>query len=80
MKFFYLDITRDPSEASEIHERDCPNIPPMANRTYLGPFNNAMEALRTALQRKKNVVTCSKCCRTKLKSIASFSMAGMEEH
>jgi len=79
MKFFYLGITKNPSEISEVHEKDCPNIPPMVSRTYLGPFNNAGEALRTALERKKNVVTCSECCQTKMNSIAFFSLAGINE-
>jgi len=80
MKFFYLDITRNPSEVSEVHEKDCPKIPSMVNRTYLGPFNNAREALRTALERKTNVIACPQCCQAKMSSIAVFSLAGIDDH
>ena len=73
MKFFYLGITKNPLEISEVHLKDCPHLPPMLHRTYLGPFNNAKEALRSARERKKNVTTCVKCCGNKMHSVAVFT-------
>jgi len=70
MKFFYLDITRN--EMSAVHVSDCPKLPPMLNRSYLGPFNNALEALRNAKTRKKNVIACEECCKKETKTVAYF--------
>lgn len=72
MKFFYLDITRKTSEMSAVHVSDCPNLPPMLNRSYLGPFNNALEALRNAKARKKNVTVCEECCKKETKTVTYF--------
>jgi len=80
MKFFYLSITKNPFDVSEIHEQNCPSIPPMSERTYLGPFNNGQEALRTAAERKKNVVVCTECCGSKSAPVAFFSTLSLAEH
>ena len=72
MKFFYLDISRKTSEMSAVHMSDCPNLPPMLDRSYLGPFNNALEALRNAKARKKNVTVCEECCRKEIKTVTYF--------
>jgi hypothetical protein len=80
MKFFYLGITRDPFDTSKVHEQNCPFIPSMAERSYLGPFNNGKEALRKAVELKKNVVVCPECCGKKATSISFFSHIGVENH
>lgn len=80
MKFFYLELTRNPAEISEVHEQNCPSIPPIVERTYLGPFNNSYEALRKAMEHKKNVKPCPICCKTKAPSVAFFSYASLQEH
>lgn len=73
MKFFYLGISQDPLEVGEVHKNNCSQLPPMLNRTYLGPFNNAKEALRNAKEKKKNVTACSKCCEEEMVSVAVFN-------
>lgn len=73
MKFFYLSITRDPSEESEVHTQDCPSLPPMEGRSYLGPFNNASEALRNATEKKGYVTLCPRCCKNKKSAVVFFS-------
>lgn len=80
MKFFYLDISRSSSEVSKVHMGDCPHIPPMINRSYLGPFNNAKEALRKARERKRNVAACPHCSEKELNSVAHFTSDGFDEH
>ena len=80
MKFFYVGITKNPFDTSEVHERNCPSIPSMAERSYLGPFNNGKEALRKAIQLKKNVAVCPECCGAKAPSISFFSHVGQEEN
>ena len=72
MNFFYIGINGNPSEVSKVHADDCPEIPPMFYRSYLGPFNNAREALRKARERKKNVAPCIECCHHRLNSVAVF--------
>ena len=80
MKFFYLNITKNPFDVSEVHEQNCPSIPSMTERTYLGPFNNGQEALRKAAERKKNVVACTECCGSKMAPVSFFSNFSLEEH
>ena len=80
MKFFYLDISRNSQEVSKVHLDGCPHIPPMVNRSYLGPFNNAKEALRKAKERKRNVAACPHCSEKELKSVAHFTSVGFEEY
>jgi len=80
MNFFYIGISRNSSEVTKIHADDCPSIPPMLYRSYLGPFNNAREAMRKARERKKNVVPCVECCRDKLNSVAVFPSLELDEY
>lgn len=80
MKFFYLDISRNSLEVSKVHMDGCPHIPPMINRSYLGPFNNAKEALRKARERRRNVAACPYCSEKELKSVAYFTSAGFDEN
>lgn len=80
MKFFYLGISMNPEEVSEVHEQNCPSMPPMIKRTYLGPFNNAKEALRNATEIKNNVTTCTTCCPSALDSVSFFSSLSLNEH
>jgi len=80
MKFFYLSITKNPFDVSEVHEQECPSIPSMTDRTYLGPFNNGKEALRKAAERKKNVMACPECCGSKSLSVSFFSDASLKEN
>lgn len=79
MKFFYLSITKNPIDVSEVHEQNCPLIPSMAERTYLGPFNNGKEALRRAAERKKHVAACPECCGSTSAPVAFFSTLSLAE-
>lgn len=45
MKFYYLATESNEEGNFEIHHRECPKIPTFHKRIYLGPFNNAYEAL-----------------------------------
>ena len=67
-------------EVSKVHLDNCPYIPPMINRSYLGPFNNAKEALRKAKERRRNVVPCPHCSEKELKSVAYFTSVGFDQH
>lgn len=80
MKFFYLGITKNPFDTSEVHEQNCPSIPSMAERSYLGPFNNGREAMRKAVERKKNVAVCPECCGGEVTPISFVSHVGVGEH
>lgn len=62
MKFFYLSSIPTAESTYEIHERNCAHKPAMADLQYLGPFNSGKEALRTALLKNNQAVTCSECC------------------
>ena len=61
MKFFYLSSESTPSGEFEIHERNCPRIPSLTERSYLGPFVSASEALKQARRFKPKAVLCAVC-------------------
>jgi hypothetical protein len=61
MKFFYLSSKSTPTGEFEIHERNCPKIPSLAERSYLGPFVTSVEALKQARRFKPKAVLCSDC-------------------
>ena len=62
MKFFYIAEEKSIEGTREIHVQDCPNIPDMLNRKYLGPFNNHKEALRSVLKLDPFALCCPICC------------------
>lgn len=62
MKFFYLSTAPNQEGFFEIHEKECEYIPDSLDRDYLGPFNNGMEALRSAVIRNPKSTLCSHCC------------------
>jgi len=64
MKFFYIAETLSASGFKEVHDQDCPVIPDMLNRKYLGPFNNPAEALRRIKHTDPSAVCCNICCGT----------------
>jgi hypothetical protein len=61
MKFFYISSKVDSANNKVIHERDCQSIPSIYDRDYLGPFNSALEASRTASQKATNLTICPTC-------------------
>lgn len=57
MKFYYLSTKPNNAGDFEIHHRECPKIPSFHDRIYIGPFNNANEALeKTKITHPKSVV------------------------
>lgn len=62
MKFFYLSSNSTPVGEFEIHERNCPKIPSLSERSYLGPFVTPAEALKQARRFKPKAVLCTYCC------------------
>ncbi|GMQ31637.1 hypothetical protein Aconfl_42820 [Algoriphagus confluentis] len=62
MKFFYLSSIQNADGNHEIHEKECPNIPDLIDRDYLGPYNHGNEALRKALEINSKSVCCPVCC------------------
>jgi hypothetical protein len=71
MKFFYLSTKCNSQDEFEIHDRECPNLPPILDRDYLGPFNNGLEALRKALKVNKKSCLCEECCSSRSKILIS---------
>lgn len=68
MKFFYIADTLSASGFKEVHEQDCPNIPDMLNRKYLGPYNSHIEALRRIKHTDSLAVCCTTCCGSNLEA------------
>jgi len=71
MVFFYLSNFYQKSGEHEIHVQGCPEMPEMDSLTYLGPFNNSLEALRSAQKRFEDVNVCEHCCKDLQKSVLS---------
>jgi hypothetical protein len=69
MKFFYLATKNNNDGQFEIHDRECPNIPNILERDYLGPFNNSMEAIRHAKLINPDAVMCKSCCKEVRKTL-----------
>lgn len=64
MRFFYIADTLSAAGFKEVHDQDCPAIPDMLNRKYLGPFNNSTEALRLVKRTDPLAKGCNVCCNT----------------
>lgn len=61
MKFFY--IATKPNNQGEflIHSKNCPYLPDVLERDYLGPFNSGIEALRVAQTNNPKAACCEHC-------------------
>ncbi|WP_186756287.1 hypothetical protein [Echinicola salinicaeni] len=64
MVFFYLTNFLPNDEGHEVHVQGCAKMPSMDSLTYLGPFNNYKEALRSAERKFDEVSVCPHCCST----------------
>ncbi|AWW31712.1 hypothetical protein DN752_17115 [Echinicola strongylocentroti] len=62
MTFFYLTNFYDQSLPHVIHALGCPDMPDMNELSYLGPYNNCSEALRSAGKKVTNATVCACCC------------------
>jgi len=61
MKFYYLSTEPNIEGDFEIHHRECSKIPSFHNRLYLGPFNNALEAMNHSKISFPRSVICEAC-------------------
>jgi hypothetical protein len=71
MKFFYLSTFNNNQGFFEIHHRDCPSLPSVHQRDYIGPFSNAKEALKKAINFNPNASLCPICSRKLVKKEGS---------
>ncbi|SFT38777.1 hypothetical protein SAMN04489724_0535 [Algoriphagus locisalis] len=69
MKFFYLSSNPNENGLHEVHDRECEHIPSSYDRDYLGPYNTGKEAMRKALDYKKEVALCEVCCKSRERSL-----------
>lgn len=62
-KNYYVnkDATLNPNYNHEVHTEDCVWFPSIANRDYLGYYNNCNDAIRKAKERYSNVDGCKTC-------------------
>jgi hypothetical protein len=68
MKFFYLSTIDNKQGFSEIHHRECPNLPSLERREYLGLFDDAKEALKIAINFNPNASLCPICSQKLMKN------------
>ena len=61
-KFYYVNKNAQPTGEHEVHSSNCPYLPTIANRLYLGMFDNCAEAIREARKYYSNVDGCYYCC------------------
>ncbi|UJP63438.1 hypothetical protein [Mongoliitalea daihaiensis] len=66
MKFFYVSSIPDFKGRFLIHTKECPYIPSMLDRDYLGPFNTGTEAQRKAAKIRTSTSCCSCCSKDRL--------------
>ncbi|MFD2202889.1 hypothetical protein [Shivajiella indica] len=67
MKFFYLSTNNNDQGFFEIHHRECPSLPSIHHRDYIGPFNNPKEALKKAINFNPNAALCPICSQKPVK-------------
>jgi hypothetical protein len=64
-KHYYVnkDTSSNPNHNHEVHTEDCTWMPSLANREYLGYFDNCTDAVQAAKGKKySNVDGCKTCC------------------
>ncbi len=69
MTFYYLTNFYSHTAPHIIHALNCPDMPDMSELSYLGPFNNCLEAHRHASKKFENVTVCECCCDKHKKAI-----------
>ncbi|GAB3646426.1 hypothetical protein GCM10028791_06570 [Echinicola sediminis] len=69
MVFFYLTNFLQKDAEHVIHVQGCSEMPEMDSLSYLGPFNNSLEALRTAQKRCDDANVCAHCCKDLQKTV-----------
>ena len=62
MDVYYVNDAAQPNGDHEIHNPNCPCLPEMHNRTYLGVFATCHEALDAAKELYDQVNGCPHCC------------------
>ena len=61
LKNYYVNKNAQPTGEHEVHAEDCPYMPHIQNRQYLGCFDNCKEALKKAKDYYNNVDGCYYC-------------------
>ena len=61
-KSYYLNKNAQATGEHEVHTSDCRYLPIVANKIYLGVFDNSEDAIRKARLYYHNVDGCRFCC------------------
>ena len=61
MSSYYVRIKPQLNGTNAIHKDDCPFLPSIENRIYLGEFNNCTDAVREARMNFPQVSGCPFC-------------------
>jgi len=67
MTTYYVNKQAQANGDHEVHTSDCPYLPSVQNRLYLGQFSNCHEAVREAKKhypQSNGCYYCSKECHT----------------
>lgn len=60
---YYVNNNAQANDDHEVHRSDCQWLPDAENRTYLGEFNNAVDAVKKAREFYNKVDGCYYCCK-----------------
>lgn len=61
MNHYYVNAIPEFTGTHEVHEEDCPHLPGVSDRVYLGFFANCGDALREAKKEYDRVDGCRIC-------------------
>jgi hypothetical protein len=60
---YYVNKNKQKTGEHEVHNIDCPYLPDVENRMYLGDFSNCKDAVREAKKHYDDVDGCYYCCK-----------------
>ncbi|WP_275555924.1 hypothetical protein [Mixta sp. Marseille-Q2659] len=66
-KFYYVNKSANSSRIQLVHTGDCPLLPALENRTFLGTFYAPLDAIKQAKKFHPQATGCERCCPTPLK-------------
>ncbi len=61
MKKYYVNKRAQSNGDHEVHHADCPYLPNLENRSYLGEFSNCKDAVREAERTYSTADGCKTC-------------------
>ena len=63
-KYYYVndDETQNPGLNHEVHTKEHANELNITNKSYLGYFNNEIDAVKKAKEKYNNADGCAICC------------------